>query len=59
MTLSKEIIFIKTLNKFVSNFINITTLPTEIHSMAQVLKDESSLRFDKIEENQLITQATL
>lgn len=59
VTLSKEIIFIKILNKFVSNCINITTLPTEIHSMAQVLKDELSLRFDKIEENQLITQATL
>lgn len=59
VTLSKEIIFIKTLNKFVSSFINITTLPAEIHSMAQVLKDELFSRFGKIEENQLITQATL
>lgn len=58
VTLSKEIIFIKTLNKFVLNFNN-NTLPREIHSMCQVLKDELLARFGNIEENQLITQATL
>jgi len=59
VTLSKEIIFIKTLNKFVSKCINTNTLPKEINSMGQVLKDELLARFGNIEESQLITQATL
>lgn len=33
---SKQIIYIKTLNEFVLNFININTLPREINSMGQV-----------------------
>ena len=55
VTLSKEFIFIKTLSKFVSNFININTLPKEINSMGQVLKDELLARFGNIEERHLIT----
>lgn len=55
VTLSKEIIFIKPLNKFVLNFNNINKLSKVINSMYQVLKDELLARFGNIEENQLIT----
>jgi len=50
VTLSKEIIFIKTLNKFVLNVINNNTLQKEINSMGQLL-----VIFGNIEENQLIS----
>ena len=59
VTLSKEVIFIKTLNKFVLNFIHNNTLPEKINSMAIMLKNELFSRFGKIEENMLISQATL
>lgn len=59
VTLSKEIIFFKTLNNIILNFMNDTLLPNEIHSMLKILKDELHSRFGKNEDNLLITQATL
>ncbi|XP_050532346.1 uncharacterized protein LOC126900574 [Daktulosphaira vitifoliae] len=57
--LSKEIIFIKILYKFILNYININTLPKEINSMAMMIKSVLFSRFGEIEENMLVSQATL
>lgn len=59
IALSKEIIFVKSLNKFILNYIQNDTLPLEIRSMATTLKDQLYLRFGKLEDNFLVTQATL
>jgi len=53
--LSKEIIFVNSLNKFVNN----NTLPTAIQHMAKKLSEELIKRFYDIEDNPLVTQAAI
>lgn len=59
VSISKEIIFIKVLNKYILNFINDDTLPNNIKTLAQNLKTKLHSRFGNIEDNILVTQATL
>jgi len=59
VTLSKEIIFVNSLNKYVSKFVNDNTLPTVIQHMAKTMSEELFKRFSDIEDNQLVTQAAL
>lgn len=59
VTLSKEIIFVNSLNKYVSKFVNNNTLPTAIQHMAKTMSEELIKRFYDIEDNPLVTQAAL
>lgn len=57
--ISKEIIFVKALNKFILKYVNDNMLPIEIQSMATMLKQYLHSRLENIEEDVLVTQATI
>lgn len=59
VTLSKEIIFVNSLNKYVSKFVNNNTLPTANQHMANTMSEELIKKFYDIEDNPLVTQAAL
>lgn len=59
VSISKELIFVKAMNKYILKFVNNNMLPIEIQSMATMLNQDLNSRFRNIEENILVTQATL
>lgn len=59
VTISKEIIFVKALEKYLKNFKNDITLPQDVQNMVKILYQKLMIRFQTIEDNILISQATL
>jgi len=59
VTLSKEMIFVNSLNKYVSKFVNNNKILNVIQEMANIMSEKLFSSFGDIEDNQLVTQAAL